>query len=368
MPLTDTDRLALTKVLDFKVLLTRKNTPKLLPLSLYSSELKGREQIAGCLMSIRDGKPLSETHRSRDRYFNSLSNQYLAQGSALVPELTTLSNYYLDAMERGVNGTFWQSNDGDDIEYKVIREIVHTMRQGTAVGGFFKAAWYGAQTFFDYVPDDELPGILADRDRLLFLFRINSNGWEIARYFQLSEQERKAFEEAFAKVRPSDAWSPKAPIEIAAAKYKDAAEQVQSDVRFRISAFLKAYDRLRTELGIGLPRLDRKLIVRIGTDLNGVTSPVLLINALTEPAAPLAHPHQLIITGCPGSGKSYYADRLIKEADYVIRTQFHPESSFFDFVGAYKPQPVYEPINDKHPLEEGDGTVGKRGKPLIDYL
>ncbi|MHB1272805.1 MAG: AAA family ATPase [Rhodanobacter sp.] len=367
MLLTKADRLALMKVLDFRVSLTRRNTPKLLPLSLYSSELKGREQIAGCLRAIREGNPLSDTERSRDRYFNSLSNQGLAQGAALAPTLTDLSHYYLDRLDQRVNSDFWQGDGGDAVELEVIRVLAKRMRQGEVVSDFFKIPWYGAQTFFDYVPEEELPGVLADRDRLLYLFRINSNGWEIARYFQLTTQERQEFEEAFAKVQPSNAWNPTTPIEVAAAKYKDAAQPIQADVRFRISGFLNAYDHLRVELGPELPRLDRKLVARIGANGDRGTPSVPLSDAVVEPATHLKHPHQLIVTGCPGSGKSYYVDGLTKDADYVIRTQFHPESSFFDFVGAYKPQPVYEPFDEKYPLEEGDGVVGKRGKPLIDY-
>jgi len=84
-------------------------------------------------------------------------------------------------------------------------------------------------------------------------------------------------------------------------------------------------------------------------------------------ASALKYPHQIIVTGCPGSGKSYYVDTLSKSADHVIRTQFHTESSFFDFVGSYKPTPLYEQCDDSKQLEEADGTLSSRGKPLIDY-
>ncbi|APW41391.1 AAA family ATPase [Rhodoferax saidenbachensis] len=369
MPITDEDRLALTKVLDFRTSLTRKNTPKLLPLSLYSSELKGREQIAGCLRDIRENRPLADTKSSRDRYFNSLSNQGLAQGTSSTPVLTDLSNYYLKPLDQGANSEFWKGDGGEAVELDVIRVLADRMRRGEEVGDFFKAAWYGAQTFFDYVPEEVLSSVLANKERLLDLFRINSNGWEIARYFLLTEQEREQFEAAFAKVQPTSDWSPTHPIEVGAAKYKDAANTIQSDARFRISGFLNAYNHLRKDLESNLPRLDRKLMVRVGASGSGGggTPSRPLIDTDINPATPLDYPHQLIVTGCPGSGKSYHVNRITANADCVIRTQFHPESSFFDFVGAYKPQPVYEPFNTAQPLEEGDGTVGKRGRPLIDY-
>lgn len=365
MVLTAADRLALSRVLDYRVSLTRKSTPRLLPLSLYSSELKGREQIAGCLGDIQAGRPLSNNKTSRDRYFNSLSNQGLAAGTSLSPQLTPLSHSYLAPLAQGVTPNFWQGAGGDGVELDVVRSLVQTMASGGHVSDFFKVAWYGAQTFFDYVPDSELPTILASTNLLLDLYRINSNGWEIGRYFNLPAQQRQQFTLAFAKVQPSSQWNPKKSIEIAAALYKDAALTTQADVRFRISGFLNAYNHLRIQMAGALPRLDRQLVVRSG--VSGGTPATPPAAALGDAAEPLMHPHQLIVTGCPGSGKSYYIDELARTADHVIRTQFHPESSYFDFVGAYKPQPVYEPIDENHPLEEGDGTLGKRGKPLVDY-
>lgn len=367
MQLTETERLALVKVLNFQVSQTRKNTPKLLPMSLYSSELKGREQIAGCLKTVRDGKALSDVARSRDRYFNSLQNQGLVEGTATEPKLTNLSHLYLEPLDRGESSAFWQGDGGDSVESDVIRALAAHLQQDGNASDAFKLAWYGAQTFFDYLPDAETDSVLADRELLLFLFRINSNGWEIARYFQLSKEERQEFKDAFAKIPSSDKCNVDDPIEVAAAKYKDAALNVQADVRFRISGFLKAYNNLRAELGSKLPRLDRALVMR--TSVNGDRSnrQPPLIDTDAEPAIPLQHPYQLIVTGCPGSGKSYYVDGISKDADFVIRTQFHPESTFFDFVGAYKPQPVYQPFVESHPLHEGDGSISRRGKPLIDY-
>lgn len=367
MPLTDAEQLALARVLDFNLSLTRKNTPLLQPLSLYSSELKSTGQIAGCLRDIRETATLSDNVVTRSRYFNSLSNQGLVEGTPEAPILTELAGHYLHPLDENVDASFWQGDGGDQVEYEVIRELTRRLAEGEFVSDSFKIAWYGAQTFFDYVPQNEIDGVLADRSKLLFLFRINSNGWEIARYFRLNAEDRQAFETTFSQIQPTDQQHPTSPIEIAAAKYKDAATKVQADVRFRISGFLNAYKRLRAELGASLPRLDRQLIFRHGgSDLisHGVTPPS---DEASPPAVPLLQPHQLIVTGCPGSGKSHYVDGLTLAADYVIRTQFHPESSFFDFVGSYKPQPVYEQYDTTNPLEEGDGTLHSRGRPLIDY-
>jgi len=367
MSLSDSEQLALTRVLDFNLSLTRKNTPQLQPLSLYSSELKSTTQIAGCLRTIRDTGALSENATTRSRYFNSLYNQGLVDGTPAKPTLTDLAEHYLRPLDAGVDTSFWQGDGGAQVEYEVIRELTRRLTDGEPVSDVFKAAWYGAQTFFDYVPESEIDDVLADHSKLLLLFRINSHGWEIGRYFRLSAEERQAFEEAFEQVLPTIEQHPTSPIEAAAAKYKDAAKQIQADVRFRICGFLNAYKRLRSELGALLPRLDRHLILRLGGSdhsSHGVTPPS---GVSLPPAAPLPHPHQLIVTGCPGSGKSHYVDDIAGAADHVIRTQFHPESSFFDFVGSYKPQPVYERYDASNPLEEGDGAPGSRGRPLIDY-
>lgn len=373
MPLNNADRLALTKVLDFRLSLTRKSTPKLLPLSLYSSELKGTAQIAGHLRMIRDEGRISDNEVARDRYFNSLRNQGLVDGSATSPKLEPLANLYLDRLDQGANNEFWQGDGGNSVELEVIRHLALLLQKGSPTSSAFREAWYGAQTFFDYVPEDELPAVLADREKLLFLFRINSNGWEIARYFRLDDNERKKFEEAFKKIDQATPAELTAPIELAAAQYKVAASKIQSDVRFRISGFLNAYNQLKSALGSAFPRLDRQLLLRSGaidatnTTGGGSTKGTSPPSEAVPLAPRLPHPHQLIVTGCPGSGKSFYIDQLAKSADQVIRTQFHPESSFFDFVGTYKPQPVYEPFDASAPLEEGDGVVGTRGKPFIDY-
>ena len=54
------------------------------------------------------------------------------------------------------------------------------------------------------------------------------------------------------------------------------------------------------------------------------------------------HPLNLIISGIPGSGKSYYVgNTLLKlysvDNDHIVRTVFHPEYSNSDFIGQYMP-------------------------------
>lgn len=49
-----------------------------------------------------------------------------------------------------------------------------------------------------------------------------------------------------------------------------------------------------------------------------------------------------IIFGPPGTGKSHYLKNITKESDKVFRTTFHPEYSYTDFVGQYKPVVGYK--------------------------
>jgi 5-methylcytosine-specific restriction protein B len=170
------------------------------------------------------------------------------------------------------------------------------------------------------------------------------------------------------KVPQTDSWSPAAPIEIAAAKYKDAGAVIQDDVRYRISGFLNAYAKLKAELGSNLPYFDRDYVLRANGGSDSGPDDIADKPLNVHPPTFLTHPHQLIVTGCPGSGKSYFVDQLLQaQPCKVFRTQFHPESSFFDFVGAYKPQPVYEAPDPATPLLQGDNSTFGRGRPLIDY-
>lgn len=366
--LTSAERNALAHVLELRPAVTRKGTPKLQSLSLYSSELKGQRQIAGTLVRIRDRGNIADDDVPRDRYFNTLSNQGLVSGTPAKPFLTPAANFYLAAWDiKQDDDGFWRT-EAAAVELDVIRSLVEQLQNGEPVSNFFKEAWFNAQTFFDLVPGEELDVVLKDPERLLFLSQINSVGWEIGRYFRLPLPERQAFDDAFRKIPPTPEWSPTVEIEKAAAKYKDAAKQFQKDVRFRISGFLNAYRALELELGAALPRLDRALRLRGGSSTSLVTSTPTTEQPTTVVDTRLAHPRQLIVTGCPGSGKSHFVDELIKSSGCtVFRTQFHPETSYADFFGTYKPAPLYERTSETMLLFEGDGSAYERGRPLIDY-
>lgn len=69
----------------------------------------------------------------------------------------------------------------------------------------------------------------------------------------------------------------------------------------------------------------------------------------------------LIVYGAPGTGKSYYLENNAHvKKENVVRVTFHPEYTYQDFVGSYKPIPVYK-------QSDGTFTGQNTGEPYIDY-
>lgn len=74
----------------------------------------------------------------------------------------------------------------------------------------------------------------------------------------------------------------------------------------------------------------------------------------------------LLVYGAPGVGKSYYVNNIIKSS-YHNRVIFHAEYTYFDFVGAYKPVPVFKKSNDVFVTENNKDNVLLAGTPYINY-
>ena len=70
----------------------------------------------------------------------------------------------------------------------------------------------------------------------------------------------------------------------------------------------------------------------------------------------------LIVYGAPGTGKSHY---LQENFSKITRVVFHSEYSYYDFVGSYKPVPLYVQTNTS--IERLNGQKFDRGEPRIDY-
>lgn len=70
----------------------------------------------------------------------------------------------------------------------------------------------------------------------------------------------------------------------------------------------------------------------------------------------------LIVYGAPGTGKSNYLNKNFRN---ITRTVFHPDYSYYDFVGNYKPVPIYkETDKDLYQISGKEFTIGE---PRIDY-
>ncbi len=73
---------------------------------------------------------------------------------------------------------------------------------------------------------------------------------------------------------------------------------------------------------------------------------------------PVYRPLQIVLSGVPGTGKSYYVDRCILGgvSDYncIIRTTIHPEYTYSDFIGYIRPKVINEKI--KYVFEPGPLT------------
>ncbi len=73
---------------------------------------------------------------------------------------------------------------------------------------------------------------------------------------------------------------------------------------------------------------------------------------------PVYRPLQIVLSGVPGTGKSYYVDRCILGgvSDYncIIRTTIHPEYTYSDFIGYIRPKVINKKI--KYIFEPGPLT------------
>lgn len=365
--LTENDRVALEWVLEPRPA-TQGASANILPLSLYSSELKALKQIAGALEKVKNGSFASQIERTKKRYFRSLRIHGLVTGSADVPTLTPESDvvFQVAANDDGTSD-YWRRNR-DLVEGPLVRAIAEKLASGRGdeIQEQAKRVFFNVQFLLDIVPEAELVSSLQDLDLLRHIQFMNVVGFEPARFFRLSRAEKVTFRDAFAKVLEVDsstAAAPTAEIEQRARIYREARAGIQDDIRFRVAGFITAYLNARADMGTRFPRLTRDLKAT-NMSSNSTQKVATPASSSREPLGP----RQLIITGCPGSGKSFWLERQLTIRNVtVIRTQFHADTSYFDFVGSYKPVPVYESVAAGVTITAADGSTFSRGRPLINY-
>jgi hypothetical protein len=76
-------------------------------------------------------------------------------------------------------------------------------------------------------------------------------------------------------------------------------------------------------------------------------------------------PVQLLLHGCPGSGKSFKLASYSREAHYVFRTVMHPEARYADLVGGLRPRTGWR-LEDPPPTFVGFGATVP-GEPRVIY-
>jgi 5-methylcytosine-specific restriction enzyme B len=80
-------------------------------------------------------------------------------------------------------------------------------------------------------------------------------------------------------------------------------------------------------------------------------------------------PRNWIIYGAPGTGKSHYLNDKCQElqAKEIIRVTFYSDYTYGQFVGGYRPAPLYEPGATTLYLGRDSREELRPGKPIIEY-
>ncbi len=89
---------------------------------------------------------------------------------------------------------------------------------------------------------------------------------------------------------------------------------------------------------------------------------------VTTPAD-IGKPYNRVVYGAPGTGKSHIlkADSEIYfESKNIYRTTFHPEYSYADFIGTYRPIPIFANNDERYTYADQE-VVEPRGTPHIIY-
>ena len=82
---------------------------------------------------------------------------------------------------------------------------------------------------------------------------------------------------------------------------------------------------------------------------------------------PLTKSLQRILHGCPGSGKSYTLNQDAEDAHFVIRTVFHQDTRYADFIGGLRPESVYK-LDEDETVTFFGATEVLPGEPYVQYV
>lgn len=327
----------------------------------YSSELKGAPQLIAALRDEDAGNVAPG--RTRTRYRNTLTNLALIDnaGQILPPGREVLD--WANANTGLVGEASVAAEQVDSIIYRNLLSILET-EPGSEHASFFKKLLANLSLFIAPLSAEDRVGVAEDLELLYVLQMIHSNGQEIARLWWLPAADRQVFTDTWVAASKSwdRAYAPVNPVEATIHAYLSIPTKIQKDVRYRVRGFLKAWLTFKNPLPADALQTSTVTEERIADPQ------CHLLSKKTEDVA-LEHPRQLLLSGCPGSGKSHLLSTYSREADNVhkiIRTTFHAETSYFDFVGSFRPAPVY--IRDGTELFDASGEPSEvPGRPSIDY-
>lgn len=360
----------LKRVLEHRPDVGRRGNPRLRPLSMYSSELKNFTQVAAEIKRIADGGTSGDATTTSRRYANTLWNMGLWTSEIKGTDIGQAGEKILEIAAANVDQPdFWQgqTRPADKIFFvHQLNRLVGSDEERALVSDMWRSVFYNVQDLCDHISEADLRVALNEVDlkELETLQYMDSVGTEPWRYARLSADERIQVQTMMLHLRSryDKNQNVAAGDDLAAAiEYAKAIATVQRDVRYRVAGFLEAFLDLRAEMGSEFPRIAPNYLVTLPPAHATHSSASAVKSGRSRGKLPL--PLQVIISGCPGSGKSYLAEKAADGA-LTIRTQFHAETTTATFVGGYKPAPVYEPGTD---VVEVSGAAFGRGRPLIDY-
>ena len=349
-----------------------------LRLSFYTSEMKAVSQIVTQVQDVVKGTfgQGAKDEKTKERYRNTLANLGLVTDD---DRPTPLAHAVLDVVAaRGWTAATLPSSGSelsDAIDPVIFRGVLDRLLDGeeTKATRAILPLLGSVRLLVDAIPTAELATVADDLDLLFFLQSIHSIGHEIGRFFRLSKTVRdetvaewKSAVASFPDTQPTSdvvertAWTYLRPV---------AKKTLQADCRNRVHSLVGAYLAAQAELGERFPYVDRHghmvRAVAVGPPRSKAANAYVLPPASSTP---VAKPRQRLVSGCPGAGKSYVLQEDAKSVGndaLVFRTTFHSETSYFDFVGCYKPVPVYE--QGGAALHDASGVAFPHGKPVIDY-
>lgn len=349
--------------------------------SFYSSELKNIKQLVDCIIKVNSGQ-LQGTDTSSVRYRNTMKNMGLIVNNAggyTLSAIGQIAMAYLTANSLNDANITLPANKNHtlEIEKLIIDSLIDELIKGNLKGlcnDTFKEILYNAQEVYNNIPVSQKASVLSDLDKLYFLQSIDSTGDEAKRYFRLSPTNQSSYYQLWLDYSNASTFPSTAPSGIIDKMVYDycrprAKKTIQFDCRFRIEAFLKAYDFCVTKYGDTMPFLNkdfeninqRKKI----SNMNNAANRNFELPLKPTPAVS-TKPRHRIISGCPGSGKSLFLETEAKGLpnSYLVKTTFHQETTYYDFVGTYKPTPLYEKSDD---IVNSAGIKFELGKPVINY-